>query len=78
VEIMTDLQTRIAGLIGNSIEYDEEGGEGGFYYIPFKTFMVDICALLKEFDSQFDEVEFMASIGYKKVNQWLIVPTSTI
>lgn len=62
------LEHKLAKLISHNLEHD--GGEmspNGFYFIPLQSFALDLCNLLTEQDSAFDEKEFLSEIGFEKL-----------
>ena len=58
----------LAKIIKNHLEFDDcEMSDTGFYFIPFDTFISELCATFKDGDSLFSEQEFLGTIGFQKL-----------
>lgn len=70
---INSIDYRIAEAIKECLEYEEQDSDNGYYYLPFKTFLFKICEVLKSDSKSFDESEFIAHIGFRKVTDYLLV-----
>ena len=74
---MTNLsvfEIQLAKLIKDKLDYDDgEWSPAGFYFIPFKSFALELCQLLWQTDSSFDENEFLTTIGFEKITDYLLI-----